>query len=159
MAIIVQAPRSHVLRRAMVYADNNVAVPRPGMILIKLAGPRGMIRMRMVPADDFQSLRLCGFVGLEHVFRGDDKAVAGRFAMTVYQREQGEHLARGVRMHSVSIAPQQGAAALVGISFRAMSANFLREMTTDPECGFLRHFSLHPRNVRSSTWTQNRRKP
>src|SRR5207302_4301865 len=31
--IIVQAPRGHILLRAMVHADDNVAVPRPGMVL------------------------------------------------------------------------------------------------------------------------------
>src|ERR1041384_2730565 len=48
MAIIVQTPRSHILRRAIVHADDDVAIPRPGVILIELAGPRGMIRMRMI---------------------------------------------------------------------------------------------------------------
>src|SRR6266567_1283932 len=127
-AIIVQTPGSHVLRRAIVHADDDVAIPWPGVILIELAGARGMIRMRMIPANDFETLRLRRFVGFEHVFRGDDKAVAGRFAMTVNQREQGQHLARGLGMGSISIAPQKRATAFVGIRPGAVSADFLRQV-------------------------------
>jgi hypothetical protein len=94
----------------------------------------------MIPSNDFQSLRVCGFVGMEHVFRSDYEAVAGRFAMTVHQREQSQHLARGLRMGSISIAPQQGATALVRIRLRAVSTDFLGQLPANPEFGLFRHF-------------------
>src|SRR6266705_2000044 len=76
LTIIVQAPGGHVLRRAMVHADDDIAVPRPGMIAVIVAGPRRMIRMRMVPAYHFQPLRLRGFVCFEHVLPSYREAVA-----------------------------------------------------------------------------------
>src|SRR5947209_19614821 len=83
LAIVTQAPRSHILRRAMVHADDDVAIPRPGVILVILAGLRRMIRMRMIRPDDLQHLRLCVFVSVEHVFCCYRKTVTRRIVAPV----------------------------------------------------------------------------
>src|SRR5216684_524301 len=52
LPIVIQSPGSHFLRRPVLYAHDDVAVPWPGVIAIILAGPRRMVRMRMIPAHD-----------------------------------------------------------------------------------------------------------
>src|SRR5260370_28463264 len=54
-AVVAQSPRSHLLRLALGYAHDDVAVPRPSVLAVILAGSRRMIRMRMIPAHHIQS--------------------------------------------------------------------------------------------------------
>src|SRR5437660_1123303 len=82
LAIVTQAPRSHILRRAMVHADDDVAIPRPGVILIILAGLRRMIRMRMIPPDDLQPLRLCCCFGIRAATAKQPKSAAAELGLT-----------------------------------------------------------------------------
>src|SRR5437762_13786141 len=90
LAIIVQTPRGYLLRRAIVHANDDIAIPRPGMIAVIVAGPSGMIRMRMVPAYHFKPLGLRSLVRLEHVLTGHRKAVAGRIVAAIHQRKEPE---------------------------------------------------------------------
>src|SRR5207248_11676994 len=83
LASVTQATRSHILRRAFVHADDDVAIPWPGVILIVLARSRWMIRMRMIPPDDLQPLGLRCLVGFQHIFCGHRKAVARRIVAPV----------------------------------------------------------------------------
>src|SRR5215831_5165538 len=132
-------PRGHVLRGAILHADDDVAVPRPSMVLIILARARGMIRMRMIPADDLQTLRLRSLVGLEHIFSRHGKSIARRIVASVDQRKKRQDFAHGFWVRHIPIAAQQRATALVGIRLRTVCADFLRELPADPECGFVRH--------------------
>src|SRR5882672_4759688 len=68
LPIIIQSPGCHLLRRPVLHAHDNVAVPRPGVISVKLAGPRRMIRMRMIPANDVQPMLARLFFRGQHVF-------------------------------------------------------------------------------------------
>src|SRR5258708_12864543 len=55
LSVVIQSPRGHFRRRSAHHADDHVAVPRPGVLAVKRAGPRRMIGMRMIPAEDFQA--------------------------------------------------------------------------------------------------------
>src|SRR5260370_8310501 len=86
-AVIAQAPRSPLRRLAVSHADNPIAIPRPGMLAIILAGPRWMIRMRMIPAYDVQFLFPGGFLRIAHVFGGDRKAIVRGILAAGHHRE------------------------------------------------------------------------
>jgi len=127
----------------MVHADDDIAVPGPGVIAIVLARARGMIRMGMIPADDFESLGDRGFFGVANVFRGDRKTVAGRIVPAIDQGKKRKDFPRGcvrprLRMvtgNKTGIAAEQSAATFMRIGLRAMSADFSGEMIADPKCG------------------------
>src|SRR5437773_11743743 len=70
-AVVGQAPGGHLLRRAFLLAHDDVAVPRPGMIAVILAGARRMVRVRMIPADNIESVLARGFFGAPHVVHSD----------------------------------------------------------------------------------------
>src|SRR5260370_26077185 len=91
-AVIAQAPRSHLRRLAVSHADNHIAIPRPGMLAIILAGPRWMIRMRMIPAYDVQFLFPGGFLRIAHVFGGDRKAIVRGILAAGHQKGQRQDL-------------------------------------------------------------------
>ena len=74
-AVVGEAPGSHVFRNFVGDADDNIAVPRPGMIAIVLAGTSRMVRMRMIPSDNFQAAGPRVFFGFQNVFAGDREAV------------------------------------------------------------------------------------
>src|SRR5206468_559011 len=54
--------------------------------------------------------------------------------------------ARGIGARSFRIAPQQSSAAFMGIRFRAMCADFLRQVSADPQCGFEGHVYCSSQN-------------
>src|SRR5579859_7152757 len=66
LAIVIQPPRSHILRLTFGDADDDVAVPRPCVLAIVFARARRMIRMRVIPPNDIQALLA------RHFFRFDD---------------------------------------------------------------------------------------
>src|SRR5690348_9341475 len=72
-AVVIQAPRSHLLRVALGYADNDIAVPRPSVLAVILAGSCRMIRMRVIPAHYIQSLLARGLLRMPYIFRGHRK--------------------------------------------------------------------------------------
>src|SRR5260370_11958914 len=141
-AVIAQAPRSHLRRLAVSHADNHIAIPRPGMLAIILAGPRWMIRMRMIPAYDVQFLFPGGFLRIAHVFGGDRKAIVRGILAAVHQREQRQDLAERwlhtARCRSPvangAVATQESPAAFVRIGLRAVLANFLRDFRAHLQC-------------------------
>ncbi len=47
------------------------------MLAVKLAGPRRMIGMRMIPANDFQAMLARGFLGIAHILRVTAKRLRG----------------------------------------------------------------------------------
>src|SRR5882672_10048152 len=147
LPIIVQAPGRHLLRRAILHADDDVAVPRPRVIAIKLARPCQMVRMRMIPAHDVHTAHArCPFRSHD-VFGSDRKTIARRIIAPIDQRVQRQNFAlwrnrvlcRIASLYHAGIAPEQRAAALMRISFRAMRADFLRELPADPKCRLVRH--------------------
>src|SRR5260370_40519817 len=75
-AVVIQTPGGHVLGRAVLHADDDVAVPRPRVISVILPRPRRMVGMRLIPADHFESLVACRLFRRENVFRGHRKTVA-----------------------------------------------------------------------------------
>src|SRR2546430_10279548 len=87
LPVVVQPPRSHVLWLALRHADDDVAVPRPGVIAIVLARTRRMIRVRVIPANNIQPLLPCGLFRIEYVLRRDGKAVPRRIIATIDKRE------------------------------------------------------------------------
>src|SRR5882762_10513138 len=70
-AIVAQAPRRHVLRLAVGHTNDHIAIPRPGMLAIVLAGLRRMIGMRMIPADYVQVLVASRFLRVAHILGGE----------------------------------------------------------------------------------------
>jgi hypothetical protein len=45
-----------------------------------------MIRMRMIPPDDFQTLLAGGFFGIKNVLAGHRETVVGRIIAAIYKR-------------------------------------------------------------------------
>ena len=93
----------------------------------------------MVPAYHFKPLGLRSLIRLEHVLTGHRKAVAGRIVAAIHQRKEPEYFAHGFGIRGFQIAPQQSSATFMGIRFRAMHADFLRQVTADPQRRFVRH--------------------
>src|SRR6266446_1550448 len=147
LAVVVQTPRSHVLGRAVLHAHDDVAVPRPGVIAVIFAWPRRMVWMRMIPADHFEALVACRFFCRHNVFGGHRKAVARRIVSPVDERKELQNLPLGrsqtlpwiTLQDKARITPEQRSAAFVRVSLRAVGANFLRQMSTNPECPCVRH--------------------
>src|ERR1700730_11481444 len=146
-AIIVQTPGGHVLGRAVLHADDDVAVPRPGVVAVIFARPGRRVGMRMIPADHFESLLARRLFRRKNVFRGHRKAVARRIVSSIDERKKLQDFSRGPERalspialkNSARIASQQRSAAFMRISLRAMRADFLRERTADPKCRYVRH--------------------
>src|SRR5689334_7911823 len=86
LPVIAQPPGSHLLRCPVHYADDHVAVPGPRMVPIVLAWPRWMIRMRVIPAYDLESLRVRRLLCLQHVARRHRKTVPRRIVSPINQR-------------------------------------------------------------------------
>ena len=105
-AIVGEPPGSHFFRNFVGHAYDNVAVPRPGMIAIVLAGTRRMIRMRMIPSDDFQTLVGCCFLGVQDVLAGDRKAISRRIITAIYQRVQRVNFAIQAAVRYFRVAPE-----------------------------------------------------
>src|SRR5882762_181500 len=146
LAIVIQSPGGHFLRRAVLHAHDDVAVPRPRVIPIELARPRRMVRMRMIPANDVHTALARRFLRSHDVFGSDRKTVARRIVSPIDQRIQSQNLALWRNRILCEIAPchfagipsQQRTAAFMRICLRAKRADFLRELTADPKC-WLRH--------------------
>src|SRR5271166_5860586 len=73
-AIVLQSPRCHLLRLSGLHAHDYVAVPRPSMFAIVFAWPRRMIRMRVVPANQVETVSPGGFLCIARVFGSHEKA-------------------------------------------------------------------------------------
>ena len=76
-------------------ADDDVAVPGPGVVVIELAGRGWMIGMRVIPADDVDALFASGFFGVANVFGCDRETVARRIVAAIDEREKRGDFARG----------------------------------------------------------------
>src|SRR6266852_175798 len=147
LPIVIQSPRRHLLRRAGLHADDDVAVPRPCVIPIELARPRRMVRMRMIPANNVHTALARGFFRSHDVFGSDRKTVTRRIVPPVDQRIQRQNLA--LRCNRIlcgiapcnfaGISPQQRAAAFMRIRLRTMRADFLRERPADQKRRLVRH--------------------
>src|SRR3954462_8055034 len=83
-----QSPRSHVLRLAGMHADDDVAVPGPGVLAVKFAGTRWMIGMRMVPAEQFEAALGSSAFGRQDVFRVNGKTIARRVVAPINERKK-----------------------------------------------------------------------
>src|SRR5713226_3810740 len=87
-SILRKLPGAHFLRSAFFHAHDNIAVPRPGVLAIILAGPRWMVGVRMIPADHFQPVHLCpSFFCLAHIICGYRKTVARRILAPIDERQ------------------------------------------------------------------------
>src|SRR6266403_748039 len=134
LAVVVQTPGGHVLRRAVLHAHDDVAVPRPRVVAVIFAWPRRMVGMRMVPADHFKTLLARRFFRCQDVLGSHGKAVARRIVPPIDKRKESQNLPRG-RLHGASqialqdsarITPEQRSATFVRVSLRAVCADFLR---------------------------------
>src|SRR5260370_42322596 len=83
-AVVAQSPRSHLLRLALGYAHDDVAVPRPSVLAVILAGSRRMIRMRMIPANHIQPLLARGLLRIPYILRVPRKAISRRIFAAVH---------------------------------------------------------------------------
>src|SRR5882762_2637827 len=70
-AIVTQTPRRHILRLAVGYAYDHIAIPRPSMLAIILAGLRRMIGVRMIPADHVQVFFTSRVLRIAHILSGE----------------------------------------------------------------------------------------
>src|SRR6201996_6469448 len=145
-AVVGEAPACHFFGFTVGDADDDVAVPGPGGVLIELAGLGWMIGVRVIPADDVYSLFACVFFGVAHVFGRDGETVAWRIVAAIDEREKGGDLARrlcraagGRRRGRVEIAAEQCAATFVGIGFGAVGADFIRQVLTQLENRYVAH--------------------
>src|SRR6266404_2875041 len=68
LPIVIQSPGGHLLRRPVLHADDDVAVPRPRMIAIELARRRRMVGSRMIPANDVHTTLARRFLRGHDVF-------------------------------------------------------------------------------------------
>ncbi len=84
-----------MLGRAVLHADDDVAVPRPGVIAVIFAGPRRMVGMRMIPADDFEALLACRLFRRKNVLRSHRKTIARGIVAAVDERKKLKNLPRG----------------------------------------------------------------
>src|SRR6266581_864458 len=144
-AIIVQTPGGHVLWRAILHADDNVAIPRPGMITVIFARPCRMVGMGMIPADHFKALLTCRLFRCQYVFRSHGKSVARRIVAPIDERKKLQDFPRGSVLCRIAlqdgarIASKQRAAAFVRVSSRAMCTDVLRKVPANPDCTCVRH--------------------
>jgi hypothetical protein len=99
----------------------------------------------MIPTNHFEAMFTCGFFSGKNVFRGHRKAIAGGILPAINKGKKLQNLSRGsanspiALKQSVRITAKQRAATFMRIRFRAVCANFLREMSADPEFRCVRH--------------------
>ena len=93
-----------------------------------------MVRMRMIPANDFESTFLGGAVGVANVVGRDRETIARRVVASI-----DEFVKRADFAGIFGVDAEDGATAFVGEGFRAVSADFVDEIFGDGD-GF--HFLL-----------------
>ena len=77
------------LRLAGLHADDDVAVPRPGVLAIELARAGRCIRVRMIPSDQVELLARCALFSASRTSSGvTSKPIARRIIAPVLQRHQ-----------------------------------------------------------------------
>ncbi len=86
-----------------------------------------MIRMRMIPSDDFQAAGARVFFGVQNVFAGDRETVLRRIVAAIYQRMERVNFAIDAPVGDFRVAPEKRAATFVRVSFRAVAADSGRE--------------------------------
>src|SRR5258708_33032330 len=86
-AIVTQTPRRHVLRLAVGHTYDHIAIPRPGMLAIILAGLRRMIGVRRIPADYVPVLVASRSLRVAHILGGEWKKGVRRGFATVSELE------------------------------------------------------------------------
>ena len=127
-AVIGKTPASQLARLTRGDAHNDVAIPRPGVLAVKFAGPRWMVWMRVIPSDQLEILlRSCALGGTK-ILRGNRKTVARRILAAVDEGKRCPNFAAGRGLRS-----QQCAAAFVRIVTGAVRANGLLESVGEQE--------------------------
>src|SRR5215467_4840483 len=141
LPVVVQSPGRHIRRLAAHHAYDDVAVPGPGMIAVKQARPRGVVRVRMIPANHVESAVAGGFLGRQDVFRGNRETVARGIIAAVYQRKQLQNFALTVPVlpGKHAVASEQCPTAFVGKGFRAVLSYALRQLPDDVQLKFIGH--------------------
>src|SRR5712691_1751314 len=81
-SILRKLPGAHFLRSAFFHAHDNIAVPRPGVLAIILAGARWMVGVRMIPAHYLEPPLACGSLGNEDIVGGHRETVARRILVS-----------------------------------------------------------------------------
>src|SRR5690242_4831545 len=135
-AIVAETPGSHVLRHALLNTDDHVAVPRPGVVAIVHARLRGVVGMRVIPADDVQSLLARFLICDDYIFRAYGKAIPRRVVAAIHKRKQRQHFA------SSGVPAEKRAAAFVRIRRDAMRPDLLRQFRADDEFAHFAHTPL-----------------
>src|SRR5713101_1645013 len=69
-----QPPAGHLPGLALGHTEDDVAVPRPGVLAVILARQRWVIRMRVVPADQLESGLFCRLFGGAKIVSSDREA-------------------------------------------------------------------------------------
>src|ERR1700682_4014152 len=92
------------------------------MIAVVLAGARRMIRMRMIPSDDFQALLAGCFFGVKHVLTGHREPIVRRIITTIYQRMKCMNLATDSPISNFRVSAKKSAATFVRIGLRSVGA-------------------------------------
>src|SRR5579862_3330281 len=112
------------------------------MLAIELAGPRGMVGVRMIPAYDVEPVLARGFLRFQYVLGGHRKAIARRILAPIDQRKKLQHLARrfrGVVIES-RITSEQRAATLVWEGLSPVLSNAFRQFVAQVQLiGFCVH--------------------
>src|SRR6185437_2057023 len=140
--VVMQPPRRCISRLALLYAHDDVAVPRPGVLAIKLTRPRGRIGMGMIPPDQLDALLACGFFRQADVIRSYFEPVSRRIVPPVCERHQVEHLTR-----FVAIAAQQRPATFMWIRFRSVRVDALHNFVVNFQRSAA-HSSLQNRSLK-----------
>ena len=113
-AIVAQAPGRHFARLAGLHADDDVAVPRPGVLAIEFAGARRSVRMRVIPAEQLDALFARGFLGESRKSPGVSRNDCAANRRGDWRAGRSARTSRG----AVAIAAEEGAAAFVRIRLR-----------------------------------------
>src|SRR4029077_10203307 len=125
-SIVVQAPGGHILGRAVLHVDDDIAVPRPSVIAVILAGPSRMVGVRMIPADDFEALLARGFLGFKNILCSHRKTITRGVIAAIHERKKLQDLPRRrpsspiAFKNSAGIAAKQRATAFMRIRLRAV---------------------------------------
>src|ERR1700682_3131188 len=109
------------------------------MIAIVLAGARRMIRMRMIPSDDFQALLAGCFFGVKHVLTGHREPIVRRIITTISQRMKCMNLAIDSPISNFRVSAKKSAATFVRIGLRSVSANLVRKFGTNFQLRLVGH--------------------
>src|SRR5215469_14741235 len=129
LPVVVQPPRTHFRRPAAHYADDDVAVPGPGVFTVELARLRGVVGMRVIPSHHVEPLPARSLFRFEHIFCGDREAIAGRIVAAIHERKKLDDLARRPLdvFRKGRIATEQCTAAFVRKCFGTMLADAFRQ--------------------------------